>query len=68
MLNISECTAEDEVRNVDKSQVMTVLCVMLYPESCGRLLNHLEEWHTQISLQTENPERGSGGSDQQQRD
>lgn len=29
MLNISECTAEDEVRNVDKSQVMTVLCVML---------------------------------------
>lgn len=29
MLNISERTAEDEVPIVDKSQVMTILCVML---------------------------------------
>ena len=29
MFNISEHTTEDEVWNVDKSQVMTILCVML---------------------------------------
>ena len=29
LLNISERTAEDEVWNMDKSQVMMVLCVML---------------------------------------